>query len=118
MWREGDDLEMGMGCGEERWREEGSLRWGGGGEGKERGGVLAPGSQQMDKCSSSSLHFQPPSFSFCVQFCLFDSTPPRVQFALQVNLYRNRATIHAGIYSRALVEASLLARFRSTLVEI
>lgn len=23
MWREGDDLEMGMGCGEERWREEG-----------------------------------------------------------------------------------------------
>lgn len=36
MWREGDDLEMGMGCGEERWREEGSLRWGGGGEGKER----------------------------------------------------------------------------------
>lgn len=81
MWREGDDLEMGMGCGEVEGGGKLEMgRWKGG---KGKGGGVSSWFSQMDKCSSSSLHFQPPSFSFCVQFCLFDSTPLSLPFSLR-----------------------------------
>lgn len=64
---EGDDLEMGMGWGKERWREEGR-------EGEERKGVLARAPQQMDKCLCFALrHFL---LLLCAVFVYLIPPPP------------------------------------------